>query len=64
MGPERPATAPHAPLAFNGFAPDFVYRSIPTPDLTIEQVVQLGVTLVRRTLTWHADARGKGYGCR
>jgi hypothetical protein len=51
-------------LAFNGFAPEFAYRSIPTPDLTIEQVVQLDVILVRRTLTWHADARGKGYGCR
>lgn len=38
-GPERPVTAPNAPLVFNGFAPDFVYRSIPAPDLTIKQVV-------------------------
>jgi hypothetical protein len=30
-------------LAFKGFAPDFVYRSIPAPDLTVEQVVRLGV---------------------
>jgi hypothetical protein len=42
-GPERPVTAPNAPLAFNGFAPDFVYRSIRAPDLTVEQVVRLGV---------------------
>ncbi|WP_239015044.1 PD-(D/E)XK nuclease family protein [Streptomyces sp. CdTB01] len=41
-GPERPVVAPEKPLSFNGFAPDFVYRSIPAPDLTIEQVVGLG----------------------
>ncbi|WP_369225443.1 PD-(D/E)XK nuclease family protein [Streptomyces sp. R39] len=61
-GPERPAAAPNAPLPFNGFAPDFVYRSIPAPDLTIEQVVRVGVSYARRALTWHADAWGKGYG--
>ncbi|MFD1662907.1 hypothetical protein ACFSL4_33260 [Streptomyces caeni] len=61
-GPERPVTAPNAPLAFNGFAPDFVYRSIPAPDLAIEQVVRLGVTYARRALRWHADAWGKGDG--
>ncbi|WP_167538521.1 hypothetical protein [Streptomyces albofaciens] len=50
-------------MTFNGFASDFVYRSIPVPNLTIEQVVRIGVTYARRSLTWHADAWGKGYGC-
>ncbi|MFE5372934.1 PD-(D/E)XK nuclease family protein [Streptomyces mirabilis] len=61
-GPERPVTAPNAPLAFNGFAPDFVYRSIPAPDLTIGQLVRLGATYARRALTWHADVWGTGDG--
>ncbi|MGQ4480194.1 PD-(D/E)XK nuclease family protein [Streptomyces sp. SAS_276] len=57
-GPERPGVAPHQPLTFNGFAPDFVYRSIPAPDLTIAQVVGLGVTFAREALKAHADAFG------
>ncbi|MFJ6898104.1 PD-(D/E)XK nuclease family protein [Streptomyces hokutonensis] len=57
-GPERPGVAPHQPLSFNGFAPDFVYRSIPAPDLMIEQVVDLGVTFARAALKAHAEAFG------
>ncbi|MFD8722968.1 PD-(D/E)XK nuclease family protein [Streptomyces sp. NPDC059629] len=57
-GPERPVVAPGLPLSFNGFAPDFVYRSVPAPDLTIEQVVDLGVTFARAALKVHADAFG------
>ncbi|GGS96337.1 hypothetical protein GCM10010240_32120 [Streptomyces griseoviridis] len=52
--------APHARLPFNEFAPDFVYRSIPAPNLTIEQVLRPGVTYARRALTCHAEAWDKG----
>ncbi|WUV70046.1 hypothetical protein OG223_50765 [Streptomyces sp. NBC_01478] len=57
-GPERPGIAPHQPLSFSGSSPDFVCRSIPAPDLTIEQVVGLGVTFAREALKAHADAFG------
>ncbi|MFJ9379531.1 hypothetical protein [Streptomyces sp. NPDC101455] len=51
-GPERPGVAPRQPLSFNGFALDFVYRSIPAPDLTIEQVVCLGVCRSKSHCRW------------
>jgi hypothetical protein len=46
------------PLSFNGFATDFVYRGIPAPDLTIEQVVGLGVTFAHEALRAHTSAFG------
>ncbi|MFF0133071.1 PD-(D/E)XK nuclease family protein [Streptomyces mirabilis] len=58
-GPERPVVVPDQPLSFNGFAPDFVYRSVPAPDLTIDQVVGLGVTFAREALKAHANALGE-----
>ncbi|MFJ9909095.1 hypothetical protein ACIRVK_40750 [Streptomyces sp. NPDC101152] len=54
-GPERPVVAPDRPLSFNGFAPDFVYRSIPAPDLTIEQVVGLGVAYAHEAMKAHRN---------
>ena len=58
-GPERPVVAPAMPLSFNGFAPDFVYRSIPAPDLTIGQVVGLAVTYAREAVKAHRHAFGE-----
>lgn len=57
-GPERPVVTVGKPLPFNGFAPDFVYRGIPAPDLTIEQVVGLGVTFAHEALKAHTSAFG------
>ncbi len=71
-GPERPVTAPNAPLAFGGFASDFVYRSIPAQDLTIKRVVTarnhlcvVGFELAHRRVgqgTCAAECRLKGDG--
>lgn len=58
-GPERPVVAPGMRLSFNGFAPDFVYRGIPAPDLTIEQVVGLGVTYAHEAVKAHRNAFGE-----
>ncbi|MFI6408649.1 hypothetical protein [Streptomyces sp. NPDC050548] len=46
-------------MACNGFAPDFVHRSIPAPDLTIEQVVEPGVTFAHEALKAHVNAFGE-----
>lgn len=54
IGPERPVTPADGPLTFNGFAPDFVYRSVPVPALTIEQAVRLAVVQARRALSARA----------
>ncbi|RAG84020.1 hypothetical protein DN069_19130 [Streptacidiphilus pinicola] len=60
---ERPLAVDGAPLPFNGFAADFVYRSISIPDLTVDQIVRLGVRHARRAVeqvAGFAPVRGVG----
>ncbi|MEU9238263.1 hypothetical protein [Streptomyces sp. NPDC048385] len=49
----------YSALSFNGFAPDFVYRGIPAPDLTVEQVAGLGLGYAREALKAHVNAFGE-----
>ncbi len=60
-GPERPVTAPNAPLAFGGFASDFVYRIVPAQDWRSNWSSLLGITSAWWALSWHTDAWGKGH---
>lgn len=52
-GPERPLNVEGRPIGFLRFDPNFTYRYVPVPGITVGQAIELGIRYTRRAARQH-----------